>query len=268
MSDYYDMSDAEYIASWKAMIPPARPSKEMLALYENSLLRLQYDQTGEWGLLGCTPELRTLAGKYNRPLACLDINSNSFTAMTPLCSPPKEETFVECDWLEADLPEAFDLILGDGSMIMLPQELYPPFLDNVHRMLKPGGHIITRLLSCDGKTFASAREAIDFFRANVKGKEPLVNMLTDFWILCLNRETMAIERADYSQWLNDLYHDGVLTKEEYLELDTPIMNVDLHCTSRERLKALVANKFTIVSIEAPTDFIGGHYNLVCTLQKI
>lgn len=268
MTDYYNKSDADYLAAWKAMLPPARPSVEMLALYEKSMLNLNSNKSGDWGLLGCTPELRSMAGKYGRSLTCIDINSNSYTALGSMCTPPEKEDFVEGDWLETKLPEAFDLILGDGPMVMLPQELYPALLDSMSRMLKPGGHVITRIMSCDDQMYTTAGDALDWYRNSYTGEEPLPCMLTDLWLLCMNRETMAIKKTDYIKWLNELYQNKTITKDEYLELDSPIMNVDLHCTNRQILEHLIKNTFEIISIEKPTDFIGSGYYPVCTLRKI
>jgi SAM-dependent methyltransferase len=267
MADYYNKPDAEYLAAWQAMVPPARPSKEMLSLYESSMLNLNLDKMGEWALMGCTPELRSLAGKYQRPLTCIDINSNSYTALTPLCDPPEKEQFVQGDWLETDMPEAFDLILGDGPMVMLPQEQYPELIDSMYRLLKPGGYVITRILSDDDQMYASAKEALDWYRDNYKGKEPLACMLTDLWLICMDREAMAITKTDYVQWLNELYQDKIITQDEYKELDSPIMNVDLHCTNRQYLERLLGDKFEILSIEKPTDFVGGCYYPLYTLRK-
>ncbi len=268
MTDYYNKSDAEYLAAWKAMIPPARPSKEMVTLYESSMLNLNFDKSGEWGLLGCTPELRSLAGKYGRPLTCLDINSNSYTALGPMCSPPEMEQYVQCDWLETKLSEAFDLILGDGPMVMLPQEHYPALIDSLYRMLKPGGHVITRIMSCDDQMFSSAEEILDWYLNSYTGEEPLTCILSDLWMIFMNRETMAIEKTEFVKWLDELHRSNVITRDECQELDSPILNVDLHCTNRQILERLVADRFEIVSMEKPTDFVGGCYYPVCTLRKI
>lgn len=268
MTDYYNKSDADYLTAWKAMVPPSRPSIGMLTLYEKSMLNLNSNKSGDWGLLGCTPELRTMAGKYGRQLTCIDINSNSYTALGSMCVPPEKENFVQSDWLETELSEAFNLILGDGPMVMLPQELYPALIDSMYRMLKPGGHVITRIMSSDDQMFTTAEEALDWYRNSYTGKEPLPCIISDLWLLCMNRETMAIKKTDYIKWLDELYKNQTITQEEYLQLDSPIMNVDIHCTNLQILERLVKNKFEIISIEKPTDFIGGCYYPVCTLRKI
>jgi SAM-dependent methyltransferase len=261
------MTDNELLEFWKGRKAPARPSQHMLTIYEAHINELGLDESGAWAILGCTPELRTLAGKYNRPLTCIDRNAQTYSAFRPLCEPPEQEKFVHSDWLETDLPLAFDLILGDGSMVMLPQDRHQGFIDSIHRMLKPGGYAIMKILSSENWPFKSAEEILDWFRANHRENLPMNSLRTHLGIQWMDWETMAINKDVYAEKLEEIYQNKIVTPEEYQDLLAFTMKTDLYCSDHNRFEQMLGDSFEILSIERPTDFFSSEYYPMYTIRK-
>ncbi len=261
------MTDNELLEFWKGRKPPIRPSQHIMNIYEAHITDLGLEKSGTWGMMGCTPELRSLAGKYNRPLTCIDMNVQSYTALRPLCDPPEQENFVHSDWLAVDLPEAFDLILGDGSMIMLPQERHQGFLDSIHRLLKPGGYAIMKIMSSDNWQFESVEEILDWFRANHRENHP-INYLSHLGFQWMDWDTMTIRKDVYTEKLGELKRDKLITPKEYQDLLANRMTVDLFCSSHDRFVQMLGDSFEILDIERPNDFLcSEHYPMYTIIKK-
>lgn len=119
--------------------------------------------SGNLALLGCTLELRTLARNCGRHLTCIDHDERPYTSLIPMCYPPEDEDFIQGDWVEVDLPDRFDLVLGDGSINMLAKVRHQDFVNNLQRMLSPGGCLIHRMLVSDDSGFDSPEEIIYWY---------------------------------------------------------------------------------------------------------
>jgi SAM-dependent methyltransferase len=249
------------------MKPPARPSEHMLKIYDDSIHKQGLDISGDWAILGCTPEFRTMAGQYRRPLTCIDLEERPYTAFRPLCCPPEKERFLRSDWLEVDLPESFDLVLGDGSMAMLPRNSHQNLVDNLHRMLKPSGYTILRLLCQDASPFKSPEAVIHWYRDSYIGTLPLSSLRTHFMVQWLNLETLVMEPEIFAQEMENLYQRKVLTDEEYEEFKKFPLNVALTFTRKQEFESFLVNKFDIIDVDKPTDLLSGTFYPIYTLRK-
>ncbi len=260
-------TDAELLEYWKAKTPPTRPSRHAVELYEASLVRMGMHQRGDWAIMGCTPEFRSLAAKYGRPLTCIDREEQPYRALTPLCTPPENERFVKCDWLETELPETFDLILGDGIFGMLPPERYPEIFKSLQRMLKPGGLAIMRILVLDNPQFPSPAEAIRWYRENYRGNLPLTSLRTHFLVHWIDPDSKRIEPSDYEKHIEELYRENILTTEEYETFINYPLNIPIHIARQQELLSLLTDDFDIITIEKPADLLSSNYYPIMTIKK-
>lgn len=268
MSDWSGIrTNAELLTYWQAKKPPARPSKHVTELYENSIIRLGMHQRGDWGIMGCTPEFRSFAGKYGRTVTCVDREEQPFQAFKSLCDPIPEEYFVAGDWLEVNLPESFDLILADGVMGMLPTERYQGFFKSIHRMLKHGGHAILRIMVCDDPQFTSPAEAIKWYRETYQGNLPLTSLRTHFLVHWADPATMLVEPAVYIRHLEELYQQKILTPEEYDTFINFQLNVPIYIAKQQEILSFVTDDFEIITIEKPTDLLSSRHYPIFTIRK-
>lgn len=261
-----DSTGSMLLALWQSMKPPARPSEDTMRIYETNILKYGLDKKGDWAILGCTPEFRSLAGRFQRPLTCIDKDSRPFSALEPMCCPPEDEILVLSDWLETDLPEHFDLIFGDGSINMLSKERHQGFIDSLHRMLKPGGIAMMRLL-CYQDDFSSPEEIIRWYRESCPNSLPLTSLRTIFAAQFLDLDTMVIEPKTYTTAMKELFQKKILTPEEYAEFQSFPMNVALNFIKKETFEAQLGNCFKILSVEYSKDLASGYCYPIYILQR-
>ena len=99
-------------------------------------------------VLGATPELRDLLYELKCEVTIIDAAAAMVQAMTGLKkhrSAP--EKVVISDWIDNPRKaDYFDVIVGDIILANIPRQKQPEFLRGLARMLKPGGHFISRLL--------------------------------------------------------------------------------------------------------------------------
>jgi SAM-dependent methyltransferase len=133
-----------FIDTWSRAKPPLRPAPGVLAFYDRHLRRALPDGRGRLLILGSTAELRDLALRHGLRPTCADLSPRIWEAMRSLMTERGEEGFIPGNWL--DLPEdrPWDLILGDGSLTMMPEPAIEPFLAKLRRLVAPGGTVALR----------------------------------------------------------------------------------------------------------------------------
>jgi SAM-dependent methyltransferase len=252
-------------ARWRLFMPPARPSAGLVAVYEGEAAKTHPHSL--WGLLGCTPEIRSLAGKYRREIVCIDQNPHMYSAMTSLCRPSAKETFICADWLEVQPPRPFDIIFADGSITMLPLDRHPQLLQKISRMLKPEGLAVMRVHIDTPPRFKSPTQIISWYRESHPDLPLYTAAKIQFDLLLLNRQTHQVHPSDYRETILKLYDEGIITA---LELDKSLhlhVHTVLNYTPPEDFETLVSRHFTTVGIHNAGDF-PGHENIpVYVLRK-
>lgn len=134
--------------SWAAMRPPIRISAENLSRYDTALRALELAPGADALLLGSTPELRTLAATHGLRLTGADIDATFWTAMGRLGG-RAEDAFIAGDWLDLPADRTWDVVLGDGSLNMLPWPRMTTMMARLRRLLPPGGPALLRLQAID-----------------------------------------------------------------------------------------------------------------------
>ncbi len=98
-------------------------------------------------VLGATPELRDIVLENDHILTTVDHNEDAMHEKSEMMhfKYHPNETIVINDWMKLDFPDnTFDAILGDGVLTALSKDDQKTLLDNLHRMLKPTGHLLLR----------------------------------------------------------------------------------------------------------------------------
>ena len=240
---------------WGKLIAPIRPSKSMVELYEKNILSaIKNRPNSVWGLLGCTPEIRTIAGKYQAEIKCIDHNPNAFHAYKVLSDQSKYEEYICSNWLTLTFKEIFDIILGDGSMSMLPIKDHAKFLERIHRIIKPGGYAVLRIYIVAPLMLNSIQKIFTWYRKENNGI-PTRLLRQYLYALWLNLDTMSMSNSEYQTKLLEVYKNGFITYEEYEELDiTKKPGVNVQYTTKERFEQLISNLFEITSVHYVEDY--------------
>jgi hypothetical protein len=135
---------------WKTFLPPVRPSKKFLQVYEEDIRKIENNKNSQVLILGATPELRMLALKHQCKVTVVDINMMVIKAMEHLMDykqvDKNNEVIVISNWLDLSSEiGSFDLILGDGSINELGLDEHETLFLKLKQVLKPHGYVSTKI---------------------------------------------------------------------------------------------------------------------------
>lgn len=269
MDDQLTSQQKNMVEKWEKWVPPVRPSKGILELFEkNILIALKNRPDSIWGLLGCTPEIRSIAGKYQAKIVCMDKNNDAFNAYKTICSPSKYETFVCSDWLNLNMNEMFDIVIGDGAISMLPLENHAEFLKNIHKMVKPKGHILLKIHVIAPLILDNTEKVFQWYRRE-KSDIPIYfatrPYLNPLW---LNPDTLRISNLEFQNKVQESYQKGIITEKEYMELnEVKKSKVQVQFTTKDIFEGSISNLFEIISIDYAGDYPLHTNNPVYFLRK-
>ncbi len=261
--------NASRARAWHLFMPPARPSLDEVALYERLLVEHDAVANARWVLLGCTPELRSLAARHRRDLLCIDKNPHVFDVLRSMVSPRFSERFLCAEWLKATIPAAADVVLGDGSLNMLPGSKHAAFLRRVANMLAPGGMAILRVHLFEPPRFTSSAEVFAWYRA-VAAPEPVFSATrTHLDMLWASRRTRRVHFPDYHRKVQQLYSANVITLPEFEAYNRLLRfnKISLYYTTRDRFEAMAARWFTICGTHGAHDYTGAAQHPLYFLRK-
>lgn len=112
------------LEQWQDISAPIRPSEEECNLYEEYVKRAAIDGRSKLLILGATPELRDIALRHNLKPVCCDHDIRVWEAMKLFMEESGEEDYFHLDWLEISEDARYDIVLGDGSLNMIPQDSF------------------------------------------------------------------------------------------------------------------------------------------------
>lgn len=144
--------------NWVTLNSPIRISAANRARYDAALRALALPAEAEGLLLGSTPELRTLAAEHGLRLTGADMDPVFWMAMSRACGRP-DDPFILGDWFDLPAEPQWDVILGDGSLNMLPWPRMQAMFARLTRMLRPGATALFRLQAIDPDFDLAALEA-------------------------------------------------------------------------------------------------------------
>jgi hypothetical protein len=260
--------NAERARNWHLFRPPARPSPGEVSRYAAALRDAA--GAGPWGLLGSTPELRSLAAGANRPLICIDRDPDVFTTLRSLVTVlGGDERFVCSDWVAAELPEPLSVVMGDGSINMLPPERHESFLSAVHGMLEPGGLALLRVHLTAPPRFPNPAAVFASYRST-GGAEPIFTATrTDLDMLWLEPGSLRLNFPECHERLERLMQDGVITAGEFGAYHQLLWfnRISLWYLARERFESLAATWFDIEDVQYGCDYTGAAQHPVYALRQ-
>jgi hypothetical protein len=244
----FDLAMAE---RWGRYRPPARPSAGDLAIYR-SLMQAPVRTL----LLGATPEIRSLAHQLGHRLTIVDRSEDVYRALTSMVEPLGAEEFRCGDWLEAACGEQFDLVVGDGSLNMLPLHLHARFIDHVAARTKPGARALLHVHLVREPVFATAEAVFERFR---EGSQHIYTATKlHLSMLMLDRETGEVSNADVWTTILELHARGAIDESTFCALRDILEGdaLSVHFVHESRFRELVAPLFDVESVHC-----AGNYEL-------
>ena len=133
-----------YICTWSKAHPPLRPSEAELAFYRKWFGLALPGRHGRLLILGSTAELRDMALQRGLRPTCGDMSRRIWEAMRALMNHRGPEDFICGNWLDIPEDQTWDLILGDGSLVMMPPESLDAFLCKLRRLAGDRGTVVLR----------------------------------------------------------------------------------------------------------------------------
>jgi hypothetical protein len=267
-----DAWNIERARNWHLFLPPARPSPREVVQYEQAVLSfsLNDSQLLSWGLLGSTPEIRSLAAKYQREILCIDRDRGVFETLRGMVNPQYPEKFICSHWLAVeDITPPIDIFFADGSLNMLPSEEHEVFFRKIYHWLTPRGWLLIRVHLAVPSRFTSPQEIFARYRKS-KTKEPVFTATrTDLDMLWLEPETLKINFVEFHKKIKMLYEEKLIFLEEFEGYDKLLQfnKIDLFYTTRERFEKMVSGLFQIKSICYGEDYTGCQYHPLYILRK-
>ncbi|MFA5878224.1 MAG: methyltransferase domain-containing protein [Candidatus Staskawiczbacteria bacterium] len=134
--------------TWFKIVPPSRPCKDLLSIWEDVLVKIEKRTKNPKGLiLGSTPELRDLLIKNGFQSFACDVNANMLMNMDGLMKYGKssKNKKIVGNWLKVNLPQnSFDVVVGHIALeqILNVKDLNA-LLGKIQRILKPNGVFLT-----------------------------------------------------------------------------------------------------------------------------
>jgi len=257
----------ERARNWHLFRPPARPSRAEVVHYAAALRDAPRDQP--WGLLGSTPELRSLVAGERHPLVCIDRDPMVFAALRSLVTVQGDESFVCSDWLAAEPPVPFSALMGDGSINMLPPDRHEAFLARAHAMLTPGGLALLRVHLTAPPRFRDPAAVFAWYRTTDRREPVFTATRTHLDMLWLEPGSHRLNFGDCHARLERLHHDGVIGPDEFEGYHRLLRfnRIDLWYIARRRFEAMAAPWFDIQSIEHGCDYTGAAQHPVYLLRR-
>jgi hypothetical protein len=234
---------------WRLYRPPARPSAGDVAVYR-SLMQAPTRTL----LLGATPEIRSLAHQLGHRLTIVDRSEAVYQALTSMVKPLGAEEFHCGDWLEAEGGEQFDLVVGDGSLNMLPWAMHARFIDRVAARTRPGGRVLLHVHLMREPVFATAEDVFERFRESSQHIYTATKLHLS--MLLVDRETGEVSNADVWRTLLDLRARGAIDEEPFRTLRDILEDdaLSVHFVQEARFRELVAPCFAVESVHCAGDY--------------
>jgi len=233
---------------------PARPTKNQLLLYKETIYKTcKAQKNPEVLVLGATPELRDISIKHGCKVTAISPGQTALAAMTYLMkykNHPCNNT-IESNWLNMPLANnTYNLVLTDIALTCNPCENHEPILQEVHRVLKPGGVFFLRSFDMlDHEKKPDAFDLIDQWRT---GK-----ICANDFIYISSRASLEknnnINQARNLKLFKEYAQEGILTEKEIRYLKPYASKGTMSCPYRKDLIKTFSKFFENVSVQFAKD---------------
>lgn len=254
---------------WHSSSSPWRPSRSDVEIYEKlagGKLR------GSVLILGATPELRDLTGRYTSA-TLIDISPSMIFETTKLLkeADPTKEIWARADWCQAPLPEnSFDVILGDMPWWVLSVNQQKDLCNKMASLLKPDGILITRIRLRDPRRSLDSLEItlekyLEKLDENPNRRKFIRNAMVshlhditaDTTNMRINREGTKRVLLVAAEHLTNPLHERFL-----LEAADHLLDADWTSQTREELLGILEKKFSIVAEANAADYESEYYPIM------
>lgn len=219
--------------AWQKMTSPSRPSLGDVQIYGKFVQQIiRGNRRYRVLVLGPTPELRNLIlklGLFKKiDLYLLDMNSAMIYAMNSFLElDAVKERRILGDWLNMPIKDQFfDVVLGDEILINVAEKDRDRLLQQIYRVLKPGGAFITRASHVNplAKKFTVAESLNKYSKLYLQHK------------LTLNQALNYLfeEIFELSYFRNN---------EEFLCMDVLLKDIRYQTKSHDAVKAMIMRLF-------------------------
>jgi hypothetical protein len=223
---------------------PIRPSEAMLAVYERWIRRVAEGRRARMLILGSTPELRDLALALGvLPVAC-DHSRQIWDSMARLMQHRGDEEFLHCNWLEIPEERPYDIVAGDGSLVMLQPDQIQPMIRKIAALLKPEGAAVLKV-GARATSFSPGRfaEALAEYR---RAQPPLPIYYYFMFFVTELRSERYLHLNLREVWEQVLFR--YLTPEEIAEISPRLTEARMYVPGKPEFEAILARYCTIAEI--------------------
>lgn len=260
---------------WHASGSPWRPSPGDIELYH----KLGGEKLKRKVLvLGATPELRDLVARCGGRITLIDISPAMIGRMTSLLtySDPCNEIWVKCDWSEAPFSDSsFDLVVGDMPWWVLSVVKQSEVRDEIARVLKSDGLLVTRIRMRDPErskhdAVKIIRQYLDELDQNPSASKSIRSaMISYLYDIAVDVEAQRINSAKTKEVL---LHTAVSitnpVHREFVDKATfHILYNDWTTQTRDELLGIFEKKFSIVKEAKAGDYDAEYYPIMAFNKK-
>lgn len=224
---------SDFAETWlKYWPPPARPTKNRL-IFIRKILKEKIKKVGKKNfqllILGSTSEFRDMMIELDISPVVVDFNEANYhilaKKMRHYSKYPKNENFVQSDWLNMKLDKKFDVIITDNGLSMLLKKDSNKFFKNINFHLKDKGVYIDTIF------FQEPKDRTFDIRKEIKKKK---NILKEFTLYEAFSATLYLTVYDYKNHvgkmeetpkiIKKLYQEGLITKKQLNDFNRLQMN--------------------------------------------
>ena len=247
---------SQFAKKWQKTLPPARPSRGELRVY-NQILKNLSPRIETALILGATPELRDLLSHHKIKVSLVDFNINMMKAMSLLKKRKTKEEIYLADWRKKFTDLKFDLVVGDTALNMLSWADWPRTLKNIKEMLTENGSALMKIAFYNPKhRKITSREIIKNWREK-KLKTPdmrwFLEMYSDY--KTYNPQTMIDSKSKLIKEFKKSFQKGDLTKSEWQKLQIYDDKVVMTIPPYQKVNILIKKCFKIIKIVPGEDFL-------------
>jgi SAM-dependent methyltransferase len=189
---------ADMVESWRAYVPPCRPSRFELDLCTELIAGTHRRCNPPHVLvLGSTVEYRDWAFEEACRVTVVDASPEFHAAISAdRRYKLAEETLVVARWEEMTFDREFDLVVGDHVVGNVAPEAVPALVANVRRALRPGGAFLTKSFFLrEDRLLRPIDGALRDYELNHAGRDPFSILAYELTIHATDPESGMIDFA-------------------------------------------------------------------------
>lgn len=201
---------------WTNNVPPSRPSCSELCIYTKILRKLQKKTKRQLKLLvlGSTPEFRDWGYEENLNVSVVDKSEEYYRFISrELRHKNIQETVFFSTWEQMQLPESYDVILGDLAIGNVNPQKFDAFLCNIRDSLSDDGLFMGKsFIWTDEEAAKPPKQIIDEYLSFAR-IHPYTFINHQLGLFCLDKQHFSIDFQRMFRELENLVSHGEMSQE-------------------------------------------------------